>query len=246
MRTVNEVSQLTGISIRALHHYDTIDLLKPTKITEAGYRLYDDAALDRLLHILLFRELQVPLKEIKSILDSPGFDPNEALEQQIRLLELQLKHTKELISFARNIQKGGVNSMDFHAFDKTETEQYLKEVKEKWGSTKTYAEYEKNIKKKTKQELDAAASRLMALFAELGTLRQLPPEEQKVQEKIGELQTLITENYYQCTEEILKGLGQLYVSDERMKHNIDKAGGNGTADFVRQAIEIYCSRELSV
>ncbi len=246
MRTVNEVSQLTGISIRALHHYDAIDLLKPTKITEAGYRLYDDAALDRLLHILLFRELQVPLKEIKSILDSPGFDPNKALEQQIRLLELQLKRTKELISFARNIQKGGVNSMDFHAFDKTETEQYLKEVKEKWGSTKSYTEYEKNIKKKTKQELDAAASRLMALFAELGALRQLPPEEQKVQEKIGELQTLITENYYQCTEEILKGLGQLYVSDERMKHNIDKAGGNGTADFVRQAIEIYCSRELSV
>ena len=86
----------------------------------------------------------------------------------------------------------------------------------------------------------------MALFAEFGPLRQLPPEEQKVQEKIGELQMLITENYYQCTEEILKGLGQLYVSDERMKHNIDKAGGNGTADFVRQAIEIYCSRELSV
>lgn len=246
MRTVNEVSQLTGISVRALHHYDAIGLLKPSKITEAGYRLYDDAALNRLLHILLFRELQVPLKEIKAILDSPVFDPNEALEQQIRLLELQLKHTKELISFARSIQKGGINTMDFHAFDKTETEQYLKEVKERWGPTKAYAEYEENAKKKTKQELDAAANRLMALFSEFGLLRQLSPKEQKVQEKVRELQTLITENYYHCTEEILKGLGQMYVSDERMKRNIDKAGGNGTADFVRQAIEIFCSKSLSV
>ena len=91
-----------------------------------------------------------------------------------------------------------------------------RKIKEKWGSTKSYTEYEKNIKKKTKQELDAAASRLMAIFSELGLLRQLPPEEQKVQEKIGELQTLITENYYQCTEEILKGLGQLYVKSVKI------------------------------
>ncbi len=86
MQTVSEVSKLTGISVRTLHHYDAIGLLKPTKITEAGYRLYDNTALDRLLHILMFRELQIPLKEIKSILDSPDFNPGEAIEQQIHLL----------------------------------------------------------------------------------------------------------------------------------------------------------------
>ena len=81
MRTVKEVSKITGVSVRTLHYYDAINLLKPTKITEAGYRLYDDQALNRLQHILLFRELQFSLKEIKTILDSPDFDPAEALAQ---------------------------------------------------------------------------------------------------------------------------------------------------------------------
>lgn len=88
MRTVNEVSKITGVSVRTLHHYDAIGLLKPTKVTEAGYRMYDDTAISRLQSILLFRELQFPLKEIKSILDSPNFDPAEALTQQIELLTI--------------------------------------------------------------------------------------------------------------------------------------------------------------
>ena len=108
MRTVKEVSKITGVSVRTLHHYDAIGLLKPTKVTEAGYRMYDDTALSRLQNILLFRELQFPLKEIKEILDSPDFDPSEAIAQQIRLLELQYKHLGELLAFAREIQSKGV------------------------------------------------------------------------------------------------------------------------------------------
>ena len=88
MKTVKEVSNLTGVSIRTLHHYDKIGLLNPAKVTDAGYRLYDDASLCRLHAILLLRELQFPLKDIKQILDAPGFDTMEALEQQIELLEL--------------------------------------------------------------------------------------------------------------------------------------------------------------
>ena len=129
MRTVKEVSKLTGVSVRTLHHYDAIGLLKPTKVTAAGYRLYDDTALSRLQSILLFRELQFPLKEIKAILDSSSFDPSAALTQQIELLELQYKHIGELISFAREIQKKGVNEMNFHVFDKSEIEQYKAEAR---------------------------------------------------------------------------------------------------------------------
>ena len=88
MRTVHEVSRLTGVSVRTLHHYDAIGLLKPAHVTQAGYRLYDDAALRRLQSILLFRELQFPLKQIKAILDSPGFDRKEALRQQLEMLQL--------------------------------------------------------------------------------------------------------------------------------------------------------------
>ena len=104
MRTVNEVSKLTGVSVRTLHHYDAIGLLKPTKVTPAGYRLYDDTALGRLQNILLFREVQFSLKDIKAILDNPSFNPDEALTQQIELLELQYKRIGKLISFAREIK----------------------------------------------------------------------------------------------------------------------------------------------
>lgn len=241
MRTVNEVSKLTGVSVRTLHHYDAIGLLKPAKVTEAGYRLYDDTALSRLQDILLFRELQFPLKEIKAILDSPGFDPSEALAQQIELLELQYKHIGELISFAREIQKKGVREMNFRIFDNSEIEQYKAEAKAKWGDTEAYQEYEQ--KQKSGHDFSETASQLMNLFSEIGALRQLPPDDKAVQEKIGILQNFITSNYYTCTAEILRSLGQMYVSDERFKHNIDKAGGEGTAEFVNQAIAFYCSKE---
>ena len=95
MMTVNEVSKRTGVSIRTLQYYDKIGLLRPAGRTEAGYRLYDDAALKRMQSILLFRELQFPLKDIKRILDAPDFDPMTALSQQVHLLEMQRKLARE-------------------------------------------------------------------------------------------------------------------------------------------------------
>lgn len=240
MWTVHEMGKLTGVSARTLHHYDAIGLLKPSAMTRVGYRLYDETALKRLQNILMFRELEFPLKEIKSILDSPVFDPQEALAQQIKLLELRRMHIDKLISFAREFQKEGVDKMDFHVFDKTEIEQYSKEVKERWGSTEAYQEYEEKTNGKTEKEQKIAADKLLSLFADIGLLRKNLPEEQKVQDKIASLQSFITENYYHCTDEILYGLSQMYVCDERMKCNIDQAGGEGTAEFVRQAISIYC------
>ncbi len=244
MRTVKEVSKLTGISVRTLHHYDAIGLLKPANITGAGYRLYDDESLKRLQNILMFRELQFPLKEIKAILDSPEFDSEEALGQQIKLLEMRQKHLEKLIAFAREIQKKGVDNMSFNAFDKTEMEQYEQEVRERWGGTKEYAQYEQKTKGKTEKGIQEMADKLLALFAEIGQLREFSPAQKEVQEKIRELQTFITENYYSCTDEILHGLSQMYVMDERMKRNIDHAGGDGTAEFVKQAVEIYCGTEI--
>lgn len=191
MRTVNEISKVTGVSVRTLHHYDAIGLLKPTKVTDAGYRLYDDTALGRLQSILLFRELQFPLKDIKAILDSPTFDVHEALVQQIKLLELQYKHIGELISFAREIQIKGVKQMDFQVFDKNEIEQYKEEVKAKWGETKAYNEFTQ----KRDCDYGEIANQLMSLFAEIGALRDLSPFDEKVQEKIHVLQSFITNLY---------------------------------------------------
>ena len=241
MRTVKEVSKLTGVSVRTLHHYDAIGLLKPTKVTEAGYRMYDDTALSRLQNILLFRELQFPLKEIKAILDSPDFDPAEAIAQQIELLELQYKHIGELIILAREIQRKGVTTMNFKVFDKSEIEHYKAEAKAKWGKTQAYQDYAKKTATQSEDEQKEIANRLLGVFSELGSLRHLAPAAKEVQEKISVLQKFITDNYYVCTNEILSGLGQMYVGDERFKNNIDSAGGDGTAEFVSRAISVYCS-----
>ncbi|MCX4270316.1 MAG: MerR family transcriptional regulator [Lachnospiraceae bacterium] len=241
--SVHEVVKLTGITARTLHYYDEIGLLKPTKVTEAGYRMYDDAALSRLQNILLFRELQFPLKEIKAILDSPDFDPSEAISQQIKLLELQYKHIGELLTFIREIQSKGVITMNFDVFDKSEIEKYEVEVKEKWGNTKAYQEYKQKERVRNEDSYNRVADELMAMFSELGELKHGTPNADEVQKKISALQKFITDNYYVCTNEILNGLGEMYVCDERFRSNIDKAGGEGTADFVRQAIAVYCSKK---
>lgn len=245
MRTVKEVSKLTGVSVRTLHYYDAIGLLKPAKVTEAGYRMYDDTALGRLQNILLFRELQFPLKEIREILDSPDFDPSEAVARQIELLELQYQHIGELITLAREIQSKGAATMNFEAFDKSEIEQYKAEAKAKWGKTQAYYDYAQKSATQTEEEQKEITKQLLGRFSELGTLRHLPPAAEEVQGKISALQEFITDNYYVCTDEILNGLGQMYAGDERFKKNIDRAGGDGTAEFVSQAISVYCcSRRL--
>ena len=241
--SVHEVVKLTGITARTLHYYDEIGLLKPTEVTEAGYRMYDDTALSRLQNILLFRELQFPLKEIKVILDSPDFDPSEAIAQQIKLLELQYKRIGELLTFTREMQSKGVTTMTFDVFDKSEIEKYEAEVKAKWGNTKAYQEYKKKDIARNESDYSRIANELMIMFSELGELKQLTPNADEVQKKISALQKFITDNYYVCTDEILSGLGEMYVCDERFKNNIDKAGGDGTADFVKQAIAVYCSKK---
>lgn len=240
MKTVKEVSLLTGVSVRTLHHYDAIGLLKPTRVTEAGYRLYDDTALRRLQTILLFRQLQFPLKEIRDILDSPGFDPMEALTQQIHLLELQRKHLDNLISHARKIQTTGVFSMDFSTFDTTELDQYTAKAKARWGKTKAWQEYEQKAAGQTAEQKQSTGDALMDIFARFGKIRHLSPESQEAQELVASLQDFITRHYYTCTKPILQGLGQLYIAGDSMTENIDKAGGEGTARFAHDAIEIFC------
>ena len=243
--SVHEVVKLTGITARTFHYYDEIGLLKSTKVTGAGYRMYDDTALSRLQNILLFRELEFPLKEIKVILDSPDFDPSEAIAQQIELLELQYKHIGELIIFAREIQNKGVTTMNFDVFDKSEIKRYEAEVKAKWGNTKAYQEYQQKDITRNEGDYSKIANELMTMFSELGELKHLTPNADEVQKKISALQKFITDNYYVCTNEIFSGLSEMYVCDERFKSNIDKAGGDGTAGFVKQAIAVHCSKKQS-
>lgn len=241
MKTVHEVCELTGLTPRTLHHYDAIGLLKPAVVTEAGYRLYDDEALKRLQTILLFRELEFPLKDIKAILDDRNFDQQEALEQQVKLLELRIGQLQRLVELAKTIQKGG-SDMSFQAFDRTELDQYAQEVKERWGGTAAYAESREKLKGKTKEEVDAMGAEMMDIFARLGRMQGQKADSPEVQALITELQTFISAHYYHCTDEILAGLGEMYVADERMRANIDRSGGEGTAAFAARAIQEHIKK----
>ncbi len=241
MMTVHEVSELTGVSIRALHHYDRIGLLHPAEVTGAGYRLYDDTALERLQCILLFKELQFSLKEIKDILDSPDFDYSRALDQQITLLQMKKEHLENLINLAREIKQIGVKKLDFTVFNTKKMDEYAKRAKESWGQTPEYREFEEKSKDRTKEDERKLWAGLMEIFTEFGSMKGSSPSGSEAQALVKKLQDYITEYFYTCSDEILAALGNMYAGGGEMTDNINHAGGEGTAEFAAQAIKVYCS-----
>jgi len=239
--TVNEVSKISGVSIRALQYYDEIGLLKPSKRTESGYRIYEEKDLVKLREILLFKELEFPLNEIEKIISSPGYDRKKALSQQIEMLKLRKEQLDRLIDLASQLNdstKGGSN-MDFSAFDKSKQQEYAKKAKEAWGDTKEYKEFSERQKGLSPSDQDENAKELMSVFKEFGGIKGEDPKSEKAQVLVKKLQDTITKNYYTCSKEVLRGLGAMYAADGEFKENIDKAGGAGTAVFASKAIEEY-------
>ena len=242
MKTVNEVSKLTGVSIRTLQYYDQIDLLKPTEYTESGYRLYDDAALERLQQILLFRELEFPLKDIKDIITRSDFDKTKALDQQIELLELKKEHIDNLLNLCRYLKTRGVRHLNFDAFDTKKIDEYSKKAKEQWGETPEYKEYAEKSKGWTKEYESGLMADFSKLFEEFGRLKEMDPASDEVQAQVKKVQDFITQNMYTCSNDILYSLGTAYVGGGELQENIEKMGGKGTAEFVFNAIKIYCGK----
>ncbi len=240
MMTVQKVSKLTGVSIRTLQYYDKIGLLHPTEYSEAGYRLYDDTALETLQQILLFRELEFPLKDIKKIISSPDFDRSKALEQQIELLTLKKEHIENLIDLAKGIKLIGVRELKFDAFDTRKIDEYAAQAKASWGNTPAYKEYEEKSKGRTKEEDRDINQGMIDIFAEFGEIRTSDPASEEAQALVKKLQDYITAHFYTCTNEILNGLGKMYAGGGDFTKNIDSYGGEGTAEFAHQAIKIYC------
>ena len=240
MMTVNEVSRLTGVSIRTLQYYDKIGLLKPVEHTAAGYRLYDNSALEKLQQILIFFFFVYSLLDIKQIMDAPGFDRQKALEQQIEVLILKKQRLESLIALACGIKKNGERNMDFSAFDTTKIQEYKKEAKAAWGKTAEYQEYEQKTKDRNAGGYQAAMMQMMDIFTEFGEIRTGEPDSARAQQLVKKLQSFITDNYYTCSEKVLAELGRMYVEDQRFTENIDKAGGCGTAEFVCRASVCYC------
>ena len=237
---IKDFAEFTGVSVRTLHYYDEIGLLKPAYADEHnGYRFYDEDSLLRMQEILFYRELDFPLKSIIEILSSPDYNKEKALAEQKKLLILKKERLEKLISAIDGASEGR-NIMK--AFDNSEFEKYKDEVKEKWGKTQAYSEYTEKSKSYTKDSYSSMAEAMDAILSEFAAAMKSGycADSAETQGLVGKLQSHITENYYTCTKEILTGLGQMYVFDERFRRNIDKHS-EGTAEYISEAINKYCS-----
>ena len=235
---IKDFAKACGVSVRTLHYYDEIGLLKPSFVDEwTGYRYYDENSLLRMQEIMFYRELDFSLKNISQIISSPYYDKEKALSQQKKLLVLKKERLEKLILSIDDAMKGKVV---MNAFDNSEFEKYKDEAKEKWRNTTAYAEYSEKSKNYGKDKFSAISGEMAEIFSKFNrAMKNSDADSDESQALVKELQDYITNNFYTCTKEILSSLGQMYVYDERFKNNIDKAG-EGTAEFVSEAIKIYC------
>jgi len=251
MHRMKELADMSGISTRTLHYYDQIDLLKPSRIEENGYRLYDEGAVGRLQQILFLKELDFPLGEIKRILDDPHFDELEALhmhrkiliEKRDRLMRM-IQSVDETIEAIRGGKEMDSNER-LRPFDRSKLDEYQQkyeqEVKEKYGQTKAYEQSEKKRKSYKDDGFAKIEQERVEIFKKIAAVMDLDPEEKAVQELIHEWRMHITRYHYECTIEIFRGLGEMYTADDRFKENLNQIK-NGLAEYMSEAMSIYGSR----
>lgn len=242
--SVSETAKLTGVSVRTLHYYDDIGLLKPCRISDSGYRYYDDEALLKMQQILFYRELDFSLKDILKIMNSPNYDKEKALARQKELLTLKRKRLERLIDLLDANLKGDTK-MSFEEFDMSEIEEYKKkyaqEVEEKWGQSDAYAQSHAKTSKYTKSDWKRLSEKSDAIMKKFAQARNEEVDGSNALAIVQEWKDFITEFYYDCTNEILEGLGQMYVLDERFTKNLDKYG-EGTAKFMSESIAAYITK----
>ncbi|MDF2963574.1 MAG: antibiotic resistance transcriptional regulator, MerR family [Paenibacillus sp.] len=242
---VKEVADLVGISVRTLHHYDEIGLLTPEETTESGYRLYSNDNLELLQQILFFKELGFPLKEIKNIISRPSFDRQEALTLHRKmLLEKSRRLDKMIATIEKTIQhtKGEIqmtNKEKFEGFDFSHNP-YEQEARERWGNEAVDNSNAK-IGSMSKDEQQAMSEQMTSIYKKLAALRNNPPESEESQEAIKEWFHFLN-NMGNYSLDAFKGLGQMYVDDERFTKNIDTFG-EGLAVFMRDAMAVYADNK---
>ena len=242
--SVNQLAKLAGVSVRTLHHYDEIGLLKPAIRTEAKYRYYNREDLFRLQQIMFYKELDIPLAQIGEILDSENFNIHDALVQHKKELQKRKKHVSELISTIDNtikqLKNTTMNYEDIYkGFTPEQAEAYEKEAKERWGSDKV-AESKQRVIKMTKSEWEKVQKESIDINIELAKLMHLSPQDEKVQALIKRHFNWIG-NFYTVTPEIYRGLANMYIADERFKANYDKYA-EGLAEFLSEGMIFFANR----
>ncbi|MBY6276217.1 MerR family transcriptional regulator [Symbiobacterium thermophilum] len=247
--TVKAVAELAGISVRTLHHYDEIGLLKPAGQSAAGYRLYSREDLERLQQILFFRELGFSLKEIAAILESPGFDRRQVLlahreallQRKARIERLIATVDRTLAAMEREDAPMDTREEMKELFDGFDPGEYEEEARQRWGGSREFRESAERTRKYTRQGWQRIAAEAGEIYGNIARLMDRDPGDPAVQEWVGRWHEHISKWYYDCSLEVFRGLGEMYVQDERFTRNIDKTKP-GLARFLRDAMQIYCDR----
>lgn len=232
--SIGEAADRLGVSVRTLRWYDEIGLVKPTLVGENGYRYYDRQALALLQQAIFYKELGLPLKEIKPLLQAPEDTRRRALLAHKELLELKKQQLEGLLQLVDDTLGG--NAMTKPIITQADVDaaktKYAEEAKTRWGSTDAW---------KQSQGKTPDAGQMEALFQGFAALREGDPAAPEAQAQVKRWQQFITDNLYPCTDEILAGLGKMYVCDQRFTANLDKYG-QGTAKFMSDAIAIFCEK----
>lgn len=248
--TVKRVAELAGISVRTLHHYDEIGLLRPATVSEAGYRLYGAPDLERLQQILFFKEMGLALDAIRAILDDPGFDRREALLQhRTALLERRAKMDLLVASIDQTLteMERGRTMSDLtddemkQLFDGFDQKQYEGEVQQRWGQSAAYKESARRTARYTKADWVEIKAEMEAIGSGLAALIDRDPGAAEVQAVVQRHFQHINDRFYTLTPAFYRGLGELYVADYRFTEKIDKVKP-GLAAFWRDAIAVFCDR----
>ncbi len=245
MKTVSEISKITGVSKRTIRYYDNIGLLKPSEVSASGYRLYDQNDIETLQQILFLRELDMPIKEIKIIISNPNLNKQELLIKHKKILLLKKQRLTKLINLIDKKLKES-NIMSIKEFNneniKKLQKQYATEVKEKYGHTAQYKEFQEKELKRSTNEQSAVIDNFNLIFKKFANIMDYGSNSKEAYQLAEELQNYITQNFYECTDEMLKSLGELYVSDKRFSENIDKHAQN-LSTFVKDSIISYLNHK---
>jgi MerR family transcriptional regulator, thiopeptide resistance regulator len=241
--SVGEVAAIAHVTVRALHHYDEIGLLRPGARTPSGHRRYDSADLDRLQQLLFYRELGFPLEQVAELLDRPGLDPLEHLSRQHALLEERAARLRAMAdSVARTIQarRAGISLTPeemFDVFADFDPTQYADEARERWGDTDAYRQSQQRTQSYGKADWEQVQAEQTAVTQRLAAAMAagLPADSAEAMDAAEEHRQHISRRFYDCGYDIHRGLAQMYVADERFtRHYEDVAPG--LARYVHDAI----------
>lgn len=244
--TVTQLAKLAGVSVRTLHHYDKIGLLKPRERSEAGYRYYGREELLRLQQILFYKELDFPLQEIQNMLDAKDFDLLQSLRFHRRELLRRSNRLEQLLATIdktiEEIQNQRIMLTDKELYEGfSKGKEYRKEAVERWGE-KMISETESKLKNLGKEGWKNIKEEAEEITRNLAKLMDHAPAHAQVQEAIARFHMHLNQ-FYEVNETHYRGLADMYVQDERFKAHYDKYC-EGLAEFVRKAIHIYCDNGM--